>query len=129
MKVINLDVMIDEHAKILIKDKEFILVEPTLRQWGEFQKIDTKHCLEENPAALFSYLIKIICPGLLEVRESKGKEKIIWLDTLNQSEYNIIVKACVEVMSGGIEELGKKTKPLSEIITDTLEMQGLKLKL
>lgn len=112
MKIINLDCIVDSHATVIIKGVEHTLHEPTMLQWATFHSIDIDRKLADDPIGTYAFLIKELCPSVL----NKNSDGVCAMDNMDPSELSTLVKAICSVYYGGIDSLGKKLKPLDQIV-------------
>jgi hypothetical protein len=112
MKVINLDRLVENHAMIKIRDREFMIHEPTLRQWAEFQTMGFHDRVQKEPLKMYLYLIGELCPDLMRATEGDGK----LLDNMTMDEVVVTATACHQILVGGVVELGKKLRPLDQLM-------------
>lgn len=112
MKIINLDILTEEEAKIVFKGIEYTIKEPTLKEWAEFISITQEK--EENEKVNIEYMIKICSVLIPELFILKDNYKVI--DDFTTTEFIQLYKIVITLFNEGIDALGKKTKPLHKII-------------
>lgn len=105
MKVIDLDDLVEQEATIIIKKEEYVLNEVNGYKWAEFnnriEDLDQENV--EKVMEFQEFMINSVIPGL-DVK------------ILTQTEYAVVSSMCNTVFNGGICEIGKKLKPLEQII-------------
>ena len=105
MKVINLDRLVSEKAKIVFLEKEYELKECTLYEWAEYngkvEALDEDD--QEKMIEFYKWAINVVIPDLD-------------VNALDFTHLKMVLDISMVVFNGGIKELGKKTKPLHEIM-------------
>ncbi|MGL4482389.1 MAG: hypothetical protein ACRCTW_07685 [Lactococcus garvieae] len=112
MKIINFDALVENEAIIIINGAEHVIKEPTLAQWAEFQKLDIDRKLKEEPMPMYCYMISQLCPSIL----LKGEDGLAPMDNMTGSDLNMLIKVLGKLYYEGVESIGKKTRPLDEIV-------------
>lgn len=110
MKIVDLDQLTEREACIKINNKEYEIKEPTLKQWATFQNLDLEK-YRKNMIDLYKYILNELSPELP-------------LDELTTTELITAGAVAFKILNGGIVELGKKIKPLQEIIVTTTNLKG-----
>ena len=108
MKVVDFDAMYEGQAEIHLNNKTYILKEPTIRQWAKYLKIVDKLPKEptlEEMASIKIFMIESLLPDV-EIGE------------LEVSLFETLATVCQMAFNGNIKELGKKQKPLNEIVKE-----------
>lgn len=103
MNIVNFDLLIEQEAKVIFKEKEYTIYEPNLKQWAMFSEITKENEIDTDK---IMELCRIIIPELFE-------NDAIYEFT--HSEFVVLYEVIVKVFTGKINELGKKTRPLHEI--------------
>ncbi len=108
MRFIDLNELTMEEGILSFGGVDHILVEPNGYKWAEFsnkvEELDNKNL--EEVFKVKEWLIETIIPTL------DHKE-------LTPTEFFATATICQSVFNGGICDLGKKTKPLDQIIKTT----------
>ena len=105
MKFVDLEDLVSEEAVLEHLGVDHILVEPNGYKWAEFNN-RIEELKEDDIDAIVElkkWLITTIIPTLDQ-------------QLLTPSDFVAVSEVCQIVFNGGIQKLGKKLKPLSQII-------------
>jgi len=108
MKVVDFDEMYEGQAEIHLNGNTYILNEPNIKQWAEYLKVMDE--LPEDPSLEEIASVKIFMIDTLLPEVEIGELEISMFETL--------ATVCQMAFNGNIKELGKKQKPLNEIVKE-----------